>query len=69
MGHDTFSRNTRNQLMHVFDALRERMMSPDPPKRPIEFVTPADKGSKKTLRARGKTRPRSPEFRRGAEFR
>jgi hypothetical protein len=48
------SRNTRNQLKHVFDALRELMAPPDPPKRPIGFVTPEDKG-KKTPRARLKT--------------
>lgn len=41
--HDTFSRNTRNQLRQVFDALRELMAPPDPPKRPIGFVTPEDK--------------------------
>lgn len=46
MQHDTFSRNTRNQLKQVFDALRELMTPPDPPKRPIGFVTPADKGKK-----------------------
>ena len=54
MSHDTFSRNTRNQLKQVFDALRELMTPPDPPKRPIGFVTPEDKG-KKTSGARGKT--------------
>lgn len=47
MGHDTFSRNTRNQLKQVFDALRELMTPPDPPKRPIGFVTPEDKGKKR----------------------
>lgn len=54
MGHDTFSRNTRNQLKQVFDALRELMTPPDPPKRPIGFVTPEDKG-KKTAGEKGKT--------------
>ena len=34
MQHDTFSRNTRTQLKQVFDALRELMTPPDPPKRP-----------------------------------
>jgi hypothetical protein len=43
LSHDTFSRNTRNQLKQVFDALRELMTPPDPPKRPIGFVTPQDK--------------------------
>ncbi len=54
MNHDTFSRNTRNQLREVFDALRELMTPPDPPKRPIGFVNPEDKG-KKTSGARSKT--------------
>jgi len=39
LNHDTFSRNTRAQLKQVFDALRELMTPPDPPKRPIGFVT------------------------------
>ena len=42
MSHDTFSRNTRNQLKQVFDALRELMTPPSPPKRPIGFVTPQE---------------------------
>lgn len=41
---DFFSRNTRMQHKQVFDALHERMTPPDPPKRPIGFVTPQDKG-------------------------
>ena len=44
MQHDTFSRNTRAQLKQVFDALRELATPPDPPKRPIGFVTPEDNG-------------------------
>jgi hypothetical protein len=55
MNHDTFSRNTRNHLKQVFDALRELMTPPDPPKRPIGFVTPEDKASKKTAGARGRS--------------
>lgn len=43
MNHDTFSRNTRAQLKQVFDALRELMTPPEPPKRPIGFVAPQDK--------------------------
>jgi uncharacterized protein YciW len=39
MTQDSFSRNTRNQLRQVFDALRELTSPPDPPKRPIGFVT------------------------------
>ena len=46
--HDTFSRNTRAQLKQVFDTLRELMTPPEPPKRPIGFVTPEDKGKKPT---------------------
>lgn len=44
--HEVFSRNTRNQLRQVFDALRELTTPPDPPKRPIGFVTPEDKKDK-----------------------
>jgi len=43
LSHDAFSRNTRNQLKQVFDALRELMTPPEPPKRPIGFITPEDK--------------------------
>ena len=55
MNHDTFSHNTRAQLKKVFDALRELMTPPDPPKRPIGFINPEDKGSKKSSGAKGKT--------------
>ena len=43
MQHDTFSRNTRNQLKQVFDALRDLMTPPNPPKRPIGFIPPQEK--------------------------
>ena len=46
MKHDTFSRNTRAQLKQVFDARCELMAPPDPPKRPIGFINPEDKGKK-----------------------
>jgi hypothetical protein len=55
MQHDTFSRNTRNQLKQVFDALRELMTPPEPPKRPIGFIAPEEK--KSTRSARGKRSP------------
>ena len=55
MNHDTFSRNTRNHLKQVFDALRELMTPPDPPRRPIGFVHPEDKGSKETSATTRKT--------------
>jgi len=42
MSQDTFSRNTRTQLKQVFDALRDLMTPPSPPKRPIGFVTPQE---------------------------
>jgi hypothetical protein len=51
MSHDTFSRNTRNQLKQVFDALRELMTPPSPPKRPIGFVTPQE-NTKPSLQAK-----------------
>jgi len=44
--HDTFSRNTRNQLRQLIEAVNQLMTPPDPPKRPIGFVTPEDKGKK-----------------------
>ena len=51
--HDTFSRNTRAQLRQLIEAVNQLMTPPDPPKRPIGFVTPEDKGEK-TQGARGK---------------
>jgi hypothetical protein len=47
MQHDTFSRNTRAQLKQIFDAIRELMTPPEPPKRPIGFVQPEDKKNNK----------------------
>jgi hypothetical protein len=43
LSHDTFSRNTRLQLRQLLDAVRELTTPPDPPKRPIGFITPDDK--------------------------
>ena len=43
--HDALSHTTRTQLKQVFDALRQLMVPPDPPKRPIGFVTPQDKST------------------------
>jgi phage regulator Rha-like protein len=40
--HDSLSRTTRTQLKEVFDALRQLVVPPDPPRRPIGFVTPQD---------------------------
>jgi len=34
MTHDTFSRNTRNQLGQLIEAVNQPMAPPDPPKRP-----------------------------------
>jgi hypothetical protein len=42
----TFNRNTKAQLRQVFDALRELMTPPEPPKRPIGFVLLEDKSKK-----------------------
>ena len=47
--HDTFSRNTRTQLRQLIEAVNRLMAPPDPPKRPIGFVTPE--------RARATARP------------
>lgn len=51
LSHDTFSRNTHNQLRQVFDPLREladKVNPPEPPpaKRPIGFL-PLDSNSDK----------------------
>jgi hypothetical protein len=47
MVRDTLGRSTGNQLKQAFDPLRELVTPPDPPKRPIGFVNPEGKGSKK----------------------
>ena len=46
LNHDTFSRNTRAQIKQVFEAMRSLMTPPDPPKRPIGFITPDEKKTK-----------------------
>ena len=54
MSHDTFSRNTRNQLKQIFEALRELAapaVPPEPPKRPIGFFTLEDKPAPKASKA------------------
>ena len=48
MNHDAFSRNTRNQLKQVFDALRELMTPACQAKRPVGFINPEDEGGKQT---------------------
>ena len=41
MQHDTFSRNARNQLRQMFEALRELTALPEAaPRQPIGFVHP-----------------------------
>lgn len=45
--HESLSHSTQHQLQQVFDALRQLMTPPDPPKRPIGFVTPEDNTSKR----------------------
>jgi hypothetical protein len=47
MSHDNFSRNTRLQLRQLLDALRELTAPPEPPKRPIGFLTHEDKKTPK----------------------
>jgi len=45
--HDQFARNTRIQFKQVFDAIRELMTPPEPPKkRPIGFVIGEEKPKK-----------------------
>jgi hypothetical protein len=53
--HDTFSRNTRDQLKQLIEAVNHLMTPPEPPKRPIGFVTPKDKGKKGSAAARRET--------------
>ncbi|MEO8104117.1 MAG: hypothetical protein ABI790_16485 [Betaproteobacteria bacterium] len=50
--HDTLAQNTRLQLKQVFEAIRELMAPPDPPKRPIGFVTPNESKTGKKSRAK-----------------
>lgn len=52
--HDSFSRNTRVQLRQLIEAVHQLMAPPDPPKRPIGFINPEEKG-KKTSGARRKS--------------
>jgi hypothetical protein len=47
MSHDNFSRNTRLQLRQLLDAVRELTAPPEPPKRPIGFLTHEDKKTPK----------------------
>lgn len=49
--HDVLDRNSRAQFKRVFAALRKLMTPPDPPKRPIGFVTPEDKKPPKSAGA------------------
>ncbi len=50
--HDSFAHNTRTQLKQVFEAIRQLMIPPDPPKRPIGFITETKDGKNKA--AKGK---------------
>ena len=47
MSHDNFSRNTRLQLRQLLDAVRELTTPPEPPKRPIGFLTHEDTNTPK----------------------
>ncbi len=44
---EAFSQETRWQLRQLVDALRGLMTPPDPPRRPIGFVTPEERDGKK----------------------
>jgi hypothetical protein len=63
LGQESFSRETREQLAQVFQALRMLMAPPDPPKRPIGFVHPSDKPpsspAPKAVATERKTSPRA----------
>jgi hypothetical protein len=60
LSHDTFSRNTRAQLKQVFDALRDLMTPPDPPKRPIGFLINDKDSSKPDKKAEIRLKRKSP---------
>ncbi|RZL91278.1 MAG: ORF6N domain-containing protein [Variovorax sp.] len=51
--HDTFSRNTRNQLRQLFEAMRELMTPSEPPKRPIGFLPAEEKKNTKARSGKG----------------
>ena len=55
LSHDTFSRNTRFQLRHLLDAVRELTTPPEPPKRSIGFITTEDKKDAPKGSAKAKT--------------
>jgi hypothetical protein len=62
LGHDSLSRTARLEIQQLFDAVRALMAPPDPPKRPIGFITPQDKpkaGASKGSRASGR-KPSNP---------
>ncbi|MDB5806260.1 MAG: hypothetical protein JWN73_3582 [Betaproteobacteria bacterium] len=54
--HDTLAQNTRAQLKQVLEAIRQLMTPPDPPKRPIGFVTEEKSTKSKGARAAAKGR-------------
>ena len=53
VAHDTFGRNARTQLRQLIEAVNRLMTPPDPPKRPIGFITPEDKGKKTSEKNKG----------------
>jgi hypothetical protein len=52
LSHDAFSRNMRNQLRQLFEAVRALTLAPEPPKRPIGFVTHEEEIKPRTSSAR-----------------
>jgi hypothetical protein len=57
LNQESFSRETREQLAQVFQALRLLMAPPDPPKRPIGFVHPAQKPPARSSQAKANAKP------------
>lgn len=53
LSHEALSHNTRIQLSQIFEAIRQLTAPPDPPKRPIGFVTGTGKAANATARSRG----------------
>ena len=58
LSHNTFSRNTWLQLRQLLDAVRALTTPPDPPKRPVGFITPDDKKDAPKGPAQGAARRR-----------
>ncbi|MGE0096844.1 MAG: hypothetical protein AB7S86_00725 [Hydrogenophaga sp.] len=59
ISHDTGSRNARNQLRQMLDAIRELTVPPEPAKRPIGFATQENNRAPRQAAARSEPEPTS----------